>query len=205
VSAEETLTTAGNGPGSVPASDARRPAHVRRSIVIGMVRMSALTAVLFVLYALAPLGRRPDGAIALELLLCLLVFAAVLTWQIRSVARSTLPGLRAVEAVAVSLPLLIVVFASAYFVTGTVYPASFTQPMTKVDTVYFTVTVLATVGFGDIAPVTQAARIMVTVQMLADLLLIGIFAKVLLNTVQRRRQSLGVGSSRPPVAGETPL
>jgi hypothetical protein len=70
--------------------------------------------------------------------------------------------------------------------------------LTRFDAVYFTVTVLATVGFGDIAAVTQTARILVTIQMLADLVLIGFVAKVLLGAAQQRRQVLLTDTSQPP-------
>ena len=75
-------------------------------------------------------------------------------------------------------------------------PATFTQVVDKVAGVYFSVTVLATVGFGDISAVSDLARIMVTVQMIIDLVLIGVTVK-LLGTVARRaveaRLALGPG------------
>ena len=51
--------------------------------------------------------------------------------------------------------------------------------------------VFATVGFGDIAPVSEPARLLVTAQMLADLVLIGTIVKVLVGAAQRRREALG--------------
>jgi hypothetical protein len=47
--------------------------------------------------------------------------------------------------------------------------------------------VLGTVGFGDIAATSQAARVVVTVQILADLALIGAGVRVVLAAVQRGR------------------
>src|ERR1019366_1773091 len=41
------------------------------------------------------------------------------------------------------------------------------------------VTVLTTTGFGDITPTTSGARVIVTVQMLLDLVLIGVVAKLI--------------------------
>ncbi|HEU4348552.1 MAG TPA: potassium channel family protein, partial [Actinoplanes sp.] len=110
---------------------------------------------------------------------------------------SSYPRLRAVEAVAVSVPLLVLLFASAYFVTGQIQPESFTEPLSRIDAVYFTVTVFATVGFGDISARTEAARILVTVQMAADLVFIGFVAKVLIGAVQRRQDALSTRSTRP--------
>ena len=46
-------------------------------------------------------------------------------------------------------------------------------------------------GFGDISPVSEPARLLVTVQMLADLVLIGTIVKVLVGAAQRRREALG--------------
>jgi hypothetical protein len=65
---------------------------------------------------------------------------------------------------------------------------SFNQPLNHTDALYFTVTVFATVGFGDITPTTDAARLVVTGQMIADLVIIGIAVKAITGAVQQRRQ-----------------
>jgi hypothetical protein len=66
-------------------------------------------------------------------------------------------------------------------------PAAFTEPMSRTDALYFTVTVFATVGFGDISAVSTAARIVVTLQMIADLLLLGLVLRAVLDAVRRGR------------------
>ena len=60
------------------------------------------------------------------------------------------------------------------------------------------VTVFTTVGFGDITPKTEAARLVVTGQMIADLLILGIAIKVIVGAVQQRRQPPDQASSPPP-------
>ena len=53
-------------------------------------------------------------------------------------------------------------------------PASFsTHQLTRTDALYFTVTTFTTVGFGDIIPASQGARLVVTAQMILDLLVLG--------------------------------
>ena len=49
-------------------------------------------------------------------------------------------------------------------------------------------TVFTTVGFGDITARSEAARIVLIVQMLADLVLLGAGVRVLLGAVQRGRE-----------------
>jgi voltage-gated potassium channel len=176
-----------------PVADRRK---TRRRLLGSIVRVGLLTALLCTLYAVAPLDRQGAG-IARQMASSLLVLAAVVAWQIIAVMRSPYPRLRAVEAVAVSVPLLIILFASAYVAMSGADERSFTEHLTRLDAVYFTVTVLATVGFGDISATTAASRALVTVQMLADLLLIGVIAKVLLGAVQRRRRALTT-KAQPP-------
>ena len=59
----------------------------------------------------------------------------------------------------------VVVFAWTYLTMARSDPATFTQPLTRVSALYLTVTVFSTVGFGDITPVTDAARVTVMAQM----------------------------------------
>jgi voltage-gated potassium channel len=175
----------------------------RRQVTMSVVRMLFTTAVLTGIYAAAPLELPEDGSTAARLALSIIVLFAVLTWQILSVARSAHPRARALEAVAVIFPLLIFLFASTYYAMEQARPESFNEALSRTDAVYLTVTVLATVGFGDIVATTETSRLVVTIQMIVDLALIGVVAKVLLNTVRQRRAALaGVTApddSRDPV------
>ena len=49
-------------------------------------------------------------------------------------------------------------------------------------------TVFSTVGFGDIVPRSEAARVVLMVQMLGDLALLGAGARILLGAVRRGQQ-----------------
>ena len=69
-------------------------------------------------------------------------------------------------------------------------PGSFTEALSRLDAAYLAVTVLSTVGFGDITPVTESARSLVMAQMLVDLAFVGLVAKVLVGAVRRRRDEM---------------
>jgi voltage-gated potassium channel len=172
-----------------PGGPARGP-FVRRQVLGAVVRVVVVTGALLAVYATAPFDQRPTGQVALRLMLGLAVVATVLVWQLRAVIRSPHPTVRGVEAVAVSVPLLVLMFAATYFSTENSTPGTFNEGLTRVDAAYFSVTVLTTVGFGDIAPTSEMARLIVTTQMLADLVLGGFIAKVLVGAVRRRRDAL---------------
>jgi voltage-gated potassium channel len=163
----------------------------RHAVIVSVVRWLGCTVALFVLYSLAPLDEKPTHFVAfLELAFALAALVTITTWQIVLVARSPYPRLRAFEAIGISAPLLVILFASTYVSMDAVSPQSFNESLTKIDGIYFTVTALATVGFGDIAAASQTARVLVTVQMIIDLIFIGVVAKVLVGVTQKRVQEL---------------
>ena len=164
------------------------PAKRRRLIFLAVLRSLLIATVLVVLYYLLPLERPWSAGTAARLLVGLLVFAGVMLWQVRAIAGARYPALRAAEALGLILPLYLVLFASTYFVMERTSAANFTQPLTRTDALYFTVTVLATVGFGDITPKSEAARVVLIVQMLGDLALLGAGIRILLGAVQHARQ-----------------
>jgi voltage-gated potassium channel len=168
----------------------------RQRIVGAVSRIVIVVGVLLAVYLSAPIDERPVGMVAVRLFVGLVVVVAVLFWQIRAVTRSAYPTMRAVEAVATCIPLLILIFASAYVTIADNVTDSFSEDLSRLDAVYFTVTVLATVGFGDISPRSEVARGLVTAQMLVDLVLVGLVAKVLVDAVRRRRDVLEGRSPR---------
>jgi voltage-gated potassium channel len=91
-------------------------------------------------------------------------------WQVSAIAGSRYPGVKAFEALGLIVPFYLLLFASTYFVMERVSAARFTQRLTHADALYFSVTVFSTAAFGDI---TEAARVVLIVQMLGDLALPG--------------------------------
>jgi voltage-gated potassium channel len=156
-------------------------------MVQGLLRALGSTVVLLAIYYLLPLDHYSTVVAATTLVIGLVLLIALIGFQIRTIIRSPFPGLRAIEALGTSLPLFLLLFASTYVVMAAISAGSFNQPLTHTDALYFTVTVFATVGFGDIVPKTETARLVVTGQMAADLVIIGIGAKIILGAVTRGR------------------
>lgn len=165
------------------AAGTRRLSGSRRDALESLVRTGLVSATVAAAYFVVPLTRLSTGA-GLRLGAGLALVAAVLTWHLREIARSPFPRLRAVEALVLTLTLFGVVFATAYYVMGRSTAGSFNEQLSRLDAAYFTLTVFATVGFGDIVAVSQQARAVAMLQMVADLVLVGVVAKMVVNAVQ---------------------
>jgi voltage-gated potassium channel len=164
------------------------PAKRRRLIYRAVLRGLLTATLLVVLYYQLPLHQRWGADAAVRVLLGLLVFVGITAWQVRAIAGSRYPELKAAEALGLLFPLYLVVFASTYYVMERASGASFSQPLTRTDALYFTVTVFSTVGFGDIVPKSEVARVVLIFQMLGDIALLGAGARILLGAVRRGRQ-----------------
>jgi hypothetical protein len=154
---------------------------------LGIVRSLVTTVVLVVLYYQLPLNHVKNVPATLVVGLVILAIATVL--QLQMIGRSAFPAIRAIEALATTLPLFLLMFASAYVIMAEANPANFsTHTLTRTDGLYFTVTVFSTVGFGDITAASQSARVVVTVQMLLDLAALGLVVRAFVSAVQSARQ-----------------
>jgi voltage-gated potassium channel len=76
---------------------------------------------------------------------------------------------------------------------------NFGEKLTHTDALYFAVTVFTTVGFGDITAKSEGARLLVTGQMVTDLIILGIGAKIIFGAVTRgrQRQPQNTGTGQP--------
>ena len=76
------------------------------------------------------------------------------------------------------------VFAIVYLSLSQASATHFSEPLDHTGALYLVVTIFSTVGFGDITPESNGARIVVSVQMLLDLVVIGAVVKLLLNAAK---------------------
>ncbi|GAB3308052.1 hypothetical protein GCM10027451_16700 [Geodermatophilus aquaeductus] len=176
-----------------------------REIATTLLHSVGATAVLLLAYYQAPLDRPLNWATGVLFVVSLAVFGLFMALQIRDIIRSPRPRLRAIRALGVGVPLLLLVFASTYIVIAGQQPGAFSEPLDRTDGIYFTVTVFATVGLGDIAPVTELARVLVTIQMLVGLVVVGLIAKLVFGAVQLS-EARRAGTPAPPavVPAESP-
>jgi hypothetical protein len=157
-------------------------------MVQALLRALLTSTVLVVLYYNMPFTAVVDASTVMLLAAGLALFAAIITWQVRSILRSDYPALRAIEALAAAVPLFLLVFAATYVKLADATAGAFSESLNRTDALYFTITVFATVGFGDITPVTTPARIITMVQMIGDLLVVGLVLRLMLGAVKQSRE-----------------
>ena len=150
-----------------------------------VLRVLASIVVLVTVYYQLPLDHSTTSTAITMLVIGLVAFIALVAFQVFSIVRSPFPGLRAIEALAISVPFFLLLFASTYVALAEMSASNFGQHLTHTDGLYFTVTVFSTVGFGDITAKTGAARLVVTGQMITDLIILGLGIRIIVGAVRR--------------------
>jgi hypothetical protein len=160
-----------------------------RVVVRAVLRPVCATAVLGIAYFSLPFTR-VDNLRSVSLVIGgLAVVVVVYVWQIRRVLRAEYPLVQAIEALAVTVGIYLVGYATTYFLLSHSGPGNFSEALTRLDALYFTLTVFSTVGFGDIVATTEPARAVVSVQIIGNLILISLGIRVLTASVRRRHRA----------------
>ncbi|GAA1006011.1 potassium channel family protein [Streptomyces thermogriseus] len=148
------------------------------------VRSALVTTGLVIAYYLLPPDGGRTGTTTVLFSLGLVGVAPVFAWEALVVTRSPYPRLKAVEALALTLPLSSPLFATAYHLLGRTAPDSFSESLTRTDSLYLALPAFTTVGYGDITAQSQTARVLTMVQMAVGLLFVGVAAHVLTDAVR---------------------
>jgi ion channel len=164
-------------------------AQRQRGIILGLLRTVGVSAVLIALYYLAPLDQLMGTSLLVAMIIGLLALAAMTAYQVSAILRAAHPRVRAIEALATTVPLYLLLFAATYFLMSHTTTSNFNvHALTRTDSIYFTVTVFATVGFGDITPASQVARLVVVAQMILNLIVLGLGVRLIVGAVQHAHQ-----------------
>jgi voltage-gated potassium channel len=137
-------------------------------------------------YALVPMRGRFGWVGAVGAVAVLLLLAPLTLRRARSIAVSEQPVADAAVAIAFLLTVLVLGFASAYVVLAD-HRDQLVGLETKLDAVYFALTTLSTVGFGDIHAKGQAARLVVSLQVVVDVVFLAVAVRLLTGIASVRR------------------
>jgi voltage-gated potassium channel len=165
-----------------PAQVARRLGTRELVLVIlqTVARLVVGFAFIFWLMSLAP--QTPEDSLFYPVLLAVLgvtIYVVFFIRQLRGVYKARFPTLRAVEALILTATMFLAIFAMTYVSISIDTADAFTEQLTGFSSYYYALTVLATVGFGDIAPVSVPARSVTMVQMALDIAFIAVLIRIM--------------------------
>ena len=159
----------------------------RRRALLQTIATIVIAWILFVgAYYVVPIGDKSGSRAVVRLCLDVVLVGLVLVWQISRIARAELPEVRAIEALGIIVGFFLVILSALYLSLSHATPSTFTEPLDHTRALYLTITIFSTVGFGDITPKTDLARILVSIQMLLDLVIIGVLVRFLITAAQSR-------------------
>ncbi|WP_443043956.1 potassium channel family protein [Streptomyces sp. NBC_00322] len=95
------------------------------------------------------------------------------------------PGTHPVLVIPVLMFLAVLLFSATYYALAK-DPNAFTGLKTRLDALYFTVVTLATVGYGDVVPGSQTARLVTMFQILYSFVVLTAAATAVTRRVRRR-------------------
>lgn len=160
-----------------------------REIVRAFLRPIVAAIILLAGYFVLPINKASDAN-----LFGLAIGAALLTWfcvwEIKQFLSAKYPVAQAIEMIVALATFYIVAFATTYYLFSEYADGSFNQRLTRIDALYFCLTVFTTTGFGDISAQSQPARVVVSIQMASTLILLGLGIRLFNLLLERRTRAV---------------
>lgn len=186
------------------ASDKPSRMDYAKALAGTLVRLCLGAVLIVVMLTLVP--STPDGRMAAPFVVAAIgtaIYVVESRRQLRRIMHSRFPGLMAAESLILLAAMFLAVFAMIYVSLSLADVEAFTEPLDAFTSYYFALTVLATVGFGDITPVTTVARAVTMVQMALDLVFVALLIRIVSTAARKSIQHRGprAAEGRPSASG----
>lgn len=120
--------------------------------------------------------------------LATIIAVAYAASRVKRIRGNVNPLAQALAVISLMLSLIVAGFAAGYYslaINSTQFPGIHT----RLDGLYFTIVTIGTVGYGDITPVGQGARAMVSLQIMLNLTLIATVIRMLARVATEGRET----------------
>lgn len=158
-----------------------------------LARLFAGTAALVLAFFAIPV--RADGSMVVRGLLTLVGLAVATFLIVRQVRHQMRSDGSPLWTLALALVAGVLAFALSDYAIATSRPGEFIGLATRLDALYFALTTLATVGYGDVHAEGQLARAAVSIQLVFNILVLTTAASVFVNRL-RSRKATTAGSAQ---------
>jgi voltage-gated potassium channel len=145
-----------------------------------------ILSLILVVYFAAPVRLALDESTAVRLstvLVALALLAVFVVWVLR---RQVDDESRRIDGLITVILVVVVAFSLAFYIMQKSSPGEVAGLRTRLDSLYFTVSTLLTIGYGDVHAAGQAARALVLVQVVFDVVFVATAAGLLSARVRTR-------------------
>ena len=157
-----------------------------RELLLTVARVLVAMVARLVAYFVFPLDDRDNPTAGFVAVVgSLTIFGVVFLRQLRRIRHAEYPLLRAAEAIVLVAMVFVVLMSSIAMAFSTQNADAYSESLDRIDALYFTVTTLATVGFGDITPTASSTRVFTTVQIVLGVVLLGVGLRSLVVMAQK--------------------
>jgi len=152
------------------------------------IRLCVVLLLILLVYFVVPVETKPTTENLSRAAGALLGFVALAGLMVRQLRMHLDDATRRVDGLVIGIVLIVVVFAYVFYAMNRQDPTQFVGLKTRLDSLYFAVTTLATVGTGDVHAAGQAARALVLVQMVFNVLFVATTATLLTTRIRTAAQ-----------------
>jgi voltage-gated potassium channel len=150
----------------------------------------SLFGMLIIFYTVPVSTQESTGRVVFSTLLTLLGLIALAWGIVEQVRRQLQSRSEDIHTLVMLLPLAAVLFALGFYVLAVHSPSQFDGLTTRTDALYFTLSTLTTVGYGDITAHGQLARVLVIFQLVFNAVFVGAAVSTIVGTIRNRALNL---------------
>ena len=149
-------------------------------------RLSAVLVSVVIIFFVVPVTFEVSTSAGVQLAVTLLMLAVLAAAVLSQVMRQLEDADRRIDGLLIAMMIAVLGFALGYYVLELRSPGQIEGLETRLDALYFTVSTLLTVGFGDVHATGQNARALVLVQMIFNVAVIATAATTITTRVRLR-------------------
>jgi hypothetical protein len=152
------------------------------------LRLGAILVVVLVLYFTVPVTLELGASDIVQLVVSLVALVLLGIAVLSEVRLQLVDADRRIDGLVLAMMVSVLGFALGFYVMAERSPGQISGIDTRLDALYFTMTTLLTIGFGDIYAAGQAARALVLVQMVFNVVIIATAASTINSRVRSKAE-----------------
>jgi hypothetical protein len=168
------------------------------------LRLAAILVVVLVLYFTVPVSFDLEASDLFQLVVSLVALGLLAVTVLFEVRHQLVDTDRRIDGLVIALMISILGFALGFYVMAERNPGQIFGLDTRVDALYFTMTTLLTIGYGDIHAAGQAARTLVLIQMVFNVVIIATAASTISTRIRSNAEVRAEARRAAVAAGSLP-